>query len=213
MTCNFNADTPSPSDATFSFASLFAPQTLTVNRTGQRIEGELRGISISHIILGLEALPSASWVTNGIKPDSTTPPWACRVIGPVEPGDRLAIGTAIERQDDPLDFELRADLLLRSQSGSVRYICRSHETLLDIAGLLLQQHAAQALSSAVANVPLPEAGVVDAVLGDKGLSLRSIETDVFPSFLDIGIADAVQEAAPATRSVIFDRVTSAWHTG
>jgi hypothetical protein len=135
------------------------------------------------------------------------------VIGPVEPGDRLAIGTAIERQDDPLDFELRADLILRSQSGGVRYICRSHETLLDIAALLLQQHAAQALSSAVANVPLPESGVVDAVLGDKGLSLRSIETDVFPSFLDIGIADAVQEAAPATRSVIFDRVTSAWHTG
>jgi hypothetical protein len=81
-----------------------------------------------------------------------------------------------------------------------------------MAATLLQFHAADAVGRRVSDVSQPELDVVAALLGPSGLALRGLETDVFPSFLDIGVSDADHEAAPAMRSVLLDRVTGAWHT-
>jgi hypothetical protein len=77
---------------------------------------------------------------------------------------------------------------------------------------LLRHHAADALRRRPRDIAAPELDVTAALLGRDGLSLRGLETQVYPGFLDIGIAGVSREASPASQSVIYDRVTGAWHT-
>jgi hypothetical protein len=84
--------------------------------------------------------------------------------------------------------------------------------VLAIAATLLRQHAAAALQRRAADIASPDRDVVAALLDRDGMSLRGLETERFPGFLDIGIAGVAREANPATRSVIYDRVTRTWHT-
>jgi len=211
MTFSNNAESTPPPHANFGLASMFALRSMTVRRDACRHRGTIQGIDLPTLLRDLEARPSASWILNRPR-SSGDATWACRVTGPVEPRDSQAVTVAVERLDDPLDFELRADLYLHGCGTTLRYTCNGRTPLLSLAAVLLRRHATAALGQAAMHVPAPEPGVVDALFSDHGLALRSLETEVYPGFVDIGVADAVQESPPSTRSVIFDRVTNTWHT-
>jgi len=151
----------------------------------------------------------AEIAANAMPKADHAPTWTCRVNGPVESRDEHAIRAAIARGDDPLDFEVRGDAFLM-QDGS--YSVLDVDLAYQLAAAVLRAHAALAIQRRPEHIPLPGLGLVDAIVGPGGLALRGIETQVFPGFLDIGVSDADLESTPASRSVIFDRITGGWHT-
>lgn len=205
----------------FGLASMLSTRSIATVRRASGVHGTVEGLNLQSIVHSIEQLPSRSWVVDdltvviGQSPlrfRATTPTWLVRVDGPVEARDGHDIRAAIIRGEDPLASELRADLYLAATRTGVSFSTNNDHIVLEIAATLLQHHAAAAVQRAVADVPKPELDIVAALLGASGLALRGLETDVFPSFLDIGVSDAEHEAPPAMRCVVLDRVTGAWHT-
>ncbi|MDP6987008.1 MAG: hypothetical protein QGG74_03080 [Phycisphaerales bacterium] len=198
---------------------MLATRSLITIRGEHAVSGWIRGLSAQTLIEGIKAAPSASYLFDDhrVAPagsrfhvgDAT---WICRVQGPIEPRDGRAICAAVARGDDPLDFEIRADLHLNANPDCITFKTTNERAVGDMAATMLRHHAADALRRRPHDIAAPEPDVVAALLGRDGLSLRGLETHVFPGFLDIGIAGVCQEASPANRSVIYDRVTGAWHT-
>jgi hypothetical protein len=187
---------------------MLTTRSITTNRTDRLIHGTIRGTTMRALTQCLVAPHSASWLTG----PQHRPQWSCRIQGPVEPRDRAAIRSAIARGDDPLEFEIRGDVFLSDDDHGISFSSRREDIVLELAGSLLRLHAAEALRRAPECLAVPGAGVVAAVMGRSGLALRGLETEMFPGFLDIGVSDADHEAATATRSLILDHVTGAWHT-
>ena len=205
----------------FGLASMLSTRSIATIRRASGVHGTVEGLDLQSIVHSIEQIPSRSWVADDLtvligQPSlrfrATNPAWLVRIDGPVESRDGRAIRAAIMRGDDPLAFELRADLYLAATRTGVSFSTNDDNIVLEIAATLLQHHAAAAVQRAVADVHKPELDTVAALLGPSGLALRGLETDVFPSFLDIGVSDAEHEAPPAIRSVVLDRVTGAWHT-
>ena len=212
---------PSPLGPGFGLAAMLATRSLTTVRSEQAATGWIRGLSLSDIMLGLEASPSASYLFNDSRVSRSDAAshgplenvrWACRINGPIEPRDRQAICAAVARGDDPLDFEIRADLWLKVQPSGVTFSTTDDQAVGAIAATLLRHHVADALRQPASSIPPPDEDVTAALLDREGLSLRGLETQIFPGFLDVGIAGVASESNPATRSVIYDRITGAWHT-
>lgn len=216
--------TPSSLGPGFGLAALLATRSLTTVRgehATRGVTGWIRGLALQDLVEGLEAVPSASYLLDDrqVATKESQPrlqggaaKWMCRVNGPIEPRDGRAICAAIARGDDPLDFEIRADLHLEVHFDGVKFSTTDERAVNAMAGTLLRHHAADALRRRVNEIVAPEPDVIAALIGRDGLSLRGLETQVFPGFLDIGIAGVASEASPADRSVIYDRVTGAWHT-
>lgn len=211
--------TPSPLGPGFGLAAMLATRSLITIRGEHSVNGRVGGLSAQHLIEGFEATPSASYLfddhrvvpaASRLRVGDAT--WICRVQGPIEPRDGRAICAAVARGDDPLDFEIRADLHLEMDLDGISFNTSDEGAVLVMAGTLLRHHAAEALRRRPTDIAAPEPDVVAALLGRDGLSLRGLETQVFPGFLDIGVASVAQEASPANRSVIYDRITGAWHT-
>ena len=205
----------------FGLASMLSTRSIATVRHASGVHGTVEGLGLQDIVRNLEQLPSRSWVADDLtvvhgqyrlRFHAAIPSWLVRVDGPVEARDGRDIRAAITRGDDPLAFELRADLYLAATRSGVSFSTNDDRIVLEIAATLLQHHAAAAVQRAVTDVTKPEFDVVAALLGASGLALRGLETDVFPGFLDIGVSDAEHEAPPAMRCVVLDRVTGAWHT-
>ncbi len=211
--------TPSPLGPGFGLAAMLATRSLTTIRGEHAVGGWARGLPAQNLVEGLEATPSASYLFDDHRVASTrsrlhvgSAKWICRVHGPIEPRDGRAICAAVARGDDPLDFEIRADLHLVTHLDGIKFSTTDDNAVLAIAATLLRHHAADALRRRPRDIAAPELDVTAALLGRDGLSLRGLETQVYPGFLDIGIAGVSREASPASQSVIYDRVTGAWHT-
>lgn len=205
----------------FGLASMLSTRSIATVRRASGVHGTVEGLDLQDIVCSLEQLPSRSWIADDLmvvlgqyplRFRPTTPSWLVRVDGPVEARDGRDIQAAITRGDDPLAFELRADLYLAATRTGVSFSTTDDRIVLEIAAILLQHHAAAAVQRAVTDVTKPEYDIVAALIGESGLALRGLETDVFPGFLDIGVSDAEREAPPAVRCVVLDRVTGAWHT-
>ena len=138
--------------------------------------------------------------------------WCCRGLGPVEPIDIDAIASAVQYGQDPLDIDIRADVHLQRIGSDVLYSCWNEDLMYALGGLTLQNHVAEALHRRPEDVPLPDLGVLAIIMAEGGFSVRGIETELFPTFVDIGIAPPDLEAVEASSSVIYDRVTGGWHT-
>lgn len=216
------ASTPSPLGPGFGLAAMLATRSLITIRGEQatsKVTGWIHGTTLQALINEFEAIPSASYFFDDHRIDAAGPgahakatTWMCRVNGPIEPRDGRAICAAVTQGEAPLDFEIRADLFLSVQPKGIMFSTSDNAAVLAMGAALLRRHAAAALQRRPADIASPEQDVVAALLDRDGMSMRGLETERFPGFLDIGIAGVANEASPATRSVIYDRVTGAWHT-
>jgi hypothetical protein len=214
--------THSPLGPGFGLAAMLATRSLITVRGKQAtngVTGWIHGTTVQALIDEFEAIPSASYLFEDHRIVAATPgarakttAWMCRVNGPIEPRDGRAICAAVTRGQTPMDFEIRADLFLSERPQGIMFTTSDNGAVLAIAATLLRQHAAAALQRRAADIASPDRDVVAALLDRDGMSLRGLETERFPGFLDIGIAGVAREANPATRSVIYDRVTRTWHT-
>ena len=140
------------------------------------------------------------------------PRWLVAIDGPVETRDTNAFARAASVDDELLDCDIRGHSAFKVHSHYVRISTRDPEVPPAMASAVLQHHAAEALHCPVGLIKPPEVGLASLLIRQGGLLLRTVETECWPGFLDIGIANPSHEAAPATRSVIFDRMTGHWHT-
>ncbi len=212
---------PFTPDDGFGLASMLCKRSLSMTTAGTSFHGMVRGLTLPNLLQGLEGLPSRSWLADDLtvvqggvplRFGVTAARWLVRIDGPVESRDGRSIRAAVARGDNPLDHELRADLHLSAETEGIAFSTTDEDLMLEIGATLLQQHAADAMRRRLVDVPRPEVGAVSAVIGDNGLAVRGVETQVFPGFLDIGVSEPDLEATPALRSLVLDRVTGGWHT-
>ncbi|MCH2148737.1 MAG: hypothetical protein MK095_04825, partial [Phycisphaerales bacterium] len=87
------------------------------------------------------------------------------------------------------------------------------ELLLMVVGELLCSYAAAQRSQPVTALSRPEPGLIRALLSISGtLCIRPIETELYSTWIDIGINTCPQRSiAPANTSIIYDTVGHSWH--
>ena len=79
--------------------------------------------------------------------------------------------------------------------------------------LLLIANALSVYASSILGRPvsLPDIGLVDVLLDRSPfLSIKPIETEVFSSFVDVGISTS-RQSGPANLSVVYDIHSDSWH--
>ena len=140
------------------------------------------------------------------------PLWLVGIDGPVECRDIEAFAHAFQLGQNLLECDIRSQIAITQEAHHVHVSTRDTSISAAITAAFLQRHAADALGCPIQFVRAPEPDVAALLLRQGGLLLRTVETECWPSFLDIGIANPSHEASPATRSVIFDRITGMWHT-
>ena len=216
-----NSSTPSSPLPGFGLAAMLSARSITTVRQGIRIAGAVQGVPLGVIVTAVQDRPGARWLLDDLsdveQPEArrraahNAPAWMTRIHGVIESRDARVLHAAMARGDDVLDFECRADLHLAMTHMSMTYSTTSEDLPVRMAAGLLRYHVAQCLGRDAVSIPQPEPDVVARVLTSEGMALRPLETQVFPGFLDIGVADVDREAGPARRSMIFDRVTGSWH--
>ena len=85
--------------------------------------------------------------------------------------------------------------------------------LLAVIAEMMRGHLSQIMSCSPMDLPLPDPGLIDHLMSATGrLSIHPMETDVYPEFIDLGLALPETEViGPATTSVVFDRCSRTWH--
>jgi hypothetical protein len=137
------------------------------------------------------------------------PQWVACVNGPVEEGDANAIIHEISTSLSPLCADFRMQSFVTSSDGeSVSAHVREYDDALMLAATALEKYISDLMGE---KVNAPDLGVMDALLHKTGtLSIRPIETEVFSSFVDVGISTA-DGTEPANTAIIYDIHSDSWH--
>ncbi len=134
--------------------------------------------------------------------------WVACVNGPIEMGDANAIIASVSSSQSPLAAECRmSSMIASSLQGGISAHVRNLDDALTIVAESFRQYAVNLLNC---NATSPSLGLV-ATLFERSnmLSVRPIETEVFSTFLDIGISSTTEGAAE--QSLIYDIHSDSWH--
>ena len=140
--------------------------------------------------------------------------WAVQINGPIEVEDAQAIQRAWERGDCLLEAEIRALASVEVKANGVLVLqSRDEDTVLRAAGEVLRTHVAAQRGQDVAGIAPPDPGLVHGLLRTSGsLALRPIETEIYSTWVDVGISTCpTGTAKTADTSVIYDVVGNSWH--
>ena len=134
--------------------------------------------------------------------------WVACVDGPIEPIDANAIIDSISSSQSPLEVECRMHSIISSQQdGGIQAQVRDQDDALAIVAESFRQYASTLLGSQVTS---PDLGLM-ATLFERGdcIAVRPIETEVYDTFIDIGISSSSDSSAD--RSLIYDIYSDSWH--
>jgi hypothetical protein len=138
------------------------------------------------------------------------------VDGPIEPRDAAAMRRAIAAGLSPLQAEFRATAAIevtadrtvtfqsREKTPALRLIAESFR--LFIGGVCLRERP-------IDEIAPPEFWQVERLIDVSGtISMRLIETDVFSTFIDVGVSSETEPfTKPANLSLIYDLPSNTWH--
>ena len=135
--------------------------------------------------------------------------WVACVQGPVELGDAKAIINEVEHSRSPLCADFRMQSIVTTKDGeSVMAHVRDYDDALTLIATAISQYVKTLLGVVVA---LPDLGLVDSLLERSGIiSIRPIETEIFSTFVDIGISTS-GPTEPADSMLIYDIHSDSWH--
>lgn len=195
--------------------------------------GERPAPSASTLLLGIRPAPSSPGpIDSGIEPlgpgrlvvaDAALPgllaggllfDTAVRIEGPVEVSDAVWIQRGLDRGGHPLTSEVRA---IRSmQVGPNRTLLVHTRHARDAAAFAAEpiRHFLAAVAGLpLAEVPPPDVGLLLPLFEAGGeFTIRPIETDVYSTSVDVGIATSPPESPrPADASLIYDLLGASWH--
>lgn len=134
--------------------------------------------------------------------------WVACVEGPIEMGDANAIIASISSSNSPLLAECRMQSMIAStEQGGIKAHVREKDDALALVAEAFRQYASNLLNC---NASIPELGLM-ATLFERGdeISVRPIETEMFSTFLDIGISSSIEGAADQV--LIYDIHSNSWH--
>ena len=133
--------------------------------------------------------------------------WFACVNGPIEMGDANAIINSISSSSSPLSVECRMQSMIAStDQGGISAHVREQDDALALVAEAFRQYASNLLNSSVS---APDLGLM-ATLFEQGdeISIRPIETELFSTFIDIGIASPTKNVESA---LIYDIHSDTWH--
>jgi len=137
-----------------------------------------------------------------------------RIEGEVEASDVSAIQRGLAKGRSALESEIRASASMR-MSGDRCLQIQTHRA--DVAcGFVAEsfrQYVAALRNRPIPDIAPPEPWQIERLLTiDGGLSVRPLETELYSTFVDIGICvGADGPASPATLSLIYDVYGNSWH--
>ena len=134
--------------------------------------------------------------------------WVACVDGPIELGDANAIIASISSSNSPLSAECRMHSMIASTlTGGISAHVRQYDDALALVAEAFRQYAGNLLSCSVS---APDFGLVSTLFERcESISVRPIETEIFSTFLDIGISTSIESAAEQT--LIYDIHSDSWH--
>ncbi|MBI69416.1 MAG: hypothetical protein CMJ38_05300 [Phycisphaerae bacterium] len=190
-----------------SLAGLVKPLRIRLTETTEGWKVELSSLSPGDAMMALarEDLLEDSTILCG----TGAKDWVACINGPVEVSDADAILNEVNNSDLPLvaDFRMQSVITATEHEGVSAHVRDYDEALLLIASALAQYVG----SIMKASVSLPDLGLVDALLEQSDLlSIKPIETEVYSTFIDIGIS-ASDGSVPASMAAIYDIYSDSWH--
>jgi hypothetical protein len=139
---------------------------------------------------------------------------AVLVDGPLDAGDAAAIGGAVRRGASPLPADLRAVAALRvTGDRTVHVDLRTPAQAVPFVAENLRLYLAALSRRRWDDIALPEDRLVEELLARTGsLSVRPIETEVYSTFVDVGVGTGRGgEPTPADAALIYDVPGNGWH--
>ena len=127
--------------------------------------------------------------------------WVACVDGPIELGDANAIIASVSSSKSPLAAECRMHSMIASVAqGGISAHVRDYDDTLALVAESFRQYASTLLNCSTST---PDLGLM-ATLFERGddISVRPIESEVFSTFLDIGISSSPENAAE--KALIYD---------
>tara|TARA_Y100000589_G_scaffold170127_2_gene161680 strand:- start:4421 stop:5116 length:696 start_codon:yes stop_codon:yes gene_type:complete len=165
------------------------------------------------VMLGLDAGPQ---FTDELGLEAESPPlrYAVCVDGPIEEADAKAIEKALISGTSLIDADIRTAASVLNKSGVIEIQSRSDQPLLAVIAEMMRGHLSQIMSCSPMDFPLPDPDLIDHLMSATGrLAIHPLETDVYPEFIDLGLAlPETEVVGPATTSVVFDRCSRTWHS-
>ena len=165
------------------------------------------------VMLGLDASPE---FTDDLGLEADSPPlrYAVCVDGPIEEADAKAIENALISGNNLLEADIRTAASVLNKSGVIEIQSRTDQPLLAVIAEMMRGHLSQIMGCSPMDLPLPDPGLIGHLMSATGrLSIHPMETDVYPEFVDLGLAlPETEVVGPATTSVVFDRCSRTWHS-
>ena len=135
--------------------------------------------------------------------------WVACINGPVEVADADAILNEVNNAEIPLVADLRMQsVITTTEHEGVSAHVRDYDEALLLVAHALAQYVGSIMKT---NVSIPDLGLVDALFEQSNLlSIKPIETEVYSTFIDIGISES-DGSDPASMAAIYDIYSDSWH--
>lgn len=136
------------------------------------------------------------------------------IDGPIEAGDVQAIERAIEKNQSPLQAELRAVAAIEVMGDrSVVLHCREKTQALTVVAENFRHYLAALRNRPMDEFAAPDPWQIERLLSVTGLmTIRPIETQIFSTSIDVGVNTAQERFnQPADQSLIYDIPSNSWH--
>jgi len=185
-------------------ATVCGPGVLAVCTALARTAARGQWMVDGRICVGMDAL--ARWLRTQWPPRQLT-----LIDGVAEPRDARAVQQAVERGDSPFEVECRAIADVRVGADAMHVETVDPEGIDMLASTLLRGHVARCLQCKPDDLTEPALDIMVRARADCDLLLRPIETDVMRTSVDVGLGRTANN--PARESLVFDRITGAWHYG
>ena len=190
-----------------SLASLVRPLRVELSETTEGWCVEISSLTPCDAMMALarEDLLETSTILSG----GGDAQWVACVHGPVELGDAKAIVHDVEHSSSPLCADFRMQSIVTTKDGeSVLAHVRNYDDALTLVAAAISQYANALIGEFVSP---PDLGLVDSLLERSGIiSIRTIETEIFSSFIDVGISTS-GPSEPADSMMIYDIHSDSWH--
>ena len=202
---NWNIDQP-------SLASLFTPLRVELSETSEGWRVEISSLTPCDAMMALtrEDLMEESTILSGsgTKKDGKSQ-WVARVHGPIELCDAEEIVHDVSNSLSPLSAHFNMQSIVTSNDGeSVSAHVREYDDALTLVATAISHYGSAMIGEPIAH---PDLGLVDSILHRTGtISIRPIETEVFSSFMDVGIS-TLDPLTPSDTTLIYDIHSDSWH--
>jgi len=194
-----------------SLASLVSPLRIELSQTTEGWCVEISSLTPCDAMMALarEDMLEDSTILSGSYAKKGSAQWVACVHGAVEVGDAKAIMYDVEHTTSPLGADFRMHSIVTSIDGkSITAHVREYDNALNLVATAIVQYGSSMIGYPCSP---PELGLVDSIIQRSGLiSIRPIETEVFSTFIDVGIATG-GASTPADAMIIYDIHSDTWH--